>query len=108
MSTEPISLIRSALIKAVGVINTLPPERQERSNRDDMILLFRAFADGNYPGEKGTVTGRDNYIVTQALAYAIAVEHPNKEEMKQLLEELSGGFAWAEFLMAGADRHIHG
>src|SRR5678815_4658943 len=102
MKESPTSLLCSALIKSISVIDKLPPERQERSNRNDMFRLLQALLQNRY---QGTVTGRDNYIASQALAYAIAVEHPDKEPMKALLEELTGSFVWYEHLIASADRH---
>jgi hypothetical protein len=63
------------------------------------------------------ITGRDGYIIAQALTYAIATinalpewrrENSNWRDMEKILRELAASEAEREQLSSGVDGHLHG
>jgi len=102
------NLVFKALIRAVGTINGLPEQQQERSDRENMLSIVSAMVEGEFPVEGKSVTGRDGFIVCKALGYAIVTEHEDKEDLKQLLENLTKGPLGANYYIDNARSHVYG
>jgi hypothetical protein len=82
-----------------------------RGNQDEVVEMTNSKSRGS----PQSITGRDDYLVLQALAYTILTiealpdlwqERSNKEQMKKLLKVWSRGHSY-DFL-ANARRHIDG
>ncbi len=88
-------IIREALRCAAQAIAALPEAKQEASDREDMLLLL-----------KGGETGRNGYIGAKALAYAIAAEAPDREEMVKVLTEAVPDPADLTHIALGVKSHM--